>query len=213
MGALWAVRLQNLQNEFVPVTTTREHEEQSRMNSASVLHAAPSVGFDEPFEMLHACHQRVERMLTLMERLAAHVVQHGPDEQARSAAADVIRYFDQAAPHHHKDEELHVLPVLRHGSAAQRALAARLEDEHRRMEAAWPMLRQDLLQLGAGELPDVWPTDPLSPIPAAWRAFVDLYRDHVEAEELEAYPACREAMCGETAAAMGEEMARRRGVR
>jgi len=183
------------------------------MTTASPLHAAPSVGFDEPFEMLHACHQRVERMLTLMERLAAHVVQHGPDEQARGAAADVIRYFDQAAPHHHMDEERHVLPVLRRGGAAQQTLAARLADEHRRMEASWPLLRQHLLELGAGELPADWPADPLAPMPPAWKAFVDLYRDHVEAEELDAYPACREAMCGETAAAMGEEMARRRGVR
>ena len=78
-----------------------------------VLHAAPAAGFDEPFEMLAACHERVQRMLRLLRRLAAHLGEHGADAQAAQAAVDVMRYFDEAAPRHHDDEELHVLPRLR----------------------------------------------------------------------------------------------------
>ena len=43
------------------------------------LHAGPGVGFDEPFEMLVACHGRVERMLDLLERLAQHLLDQGAD--------------------------------------------------------------------------------------------------------------------------------------
>jgi hypothetical protein len=39
--------------------------------------------FAEPFEMLAACHDRITRMLTLLERLRAHLRTHGNDAQAR----------------------------------------------------------------------------------------------------------------------------------
>lgn len=35
--------------------------------SPLILHAAPAAGFDQPFEMLQACHERVGRMLVLLE--------------------------------------------------------------------------------------------------------------------------------------------------
>jgi hypothetical protein len=41
------------------------------------LHPGPGAGFDAPFEMLDACHQRVERMLVLLGRLSAHLGTRG----------------------------------------------------------------------------------------------------------------------------------------
>ena len=82
------------------------------MTTPLILHAAPAAGFDEPFELLAACHQRVERMLGLLQRLQPHLQAHGADRAGAEAARDLLRYFDLAAPHHHEDEELHVLPVL-----------------------------------------------------------------------------------------------------
>lgn len=70
------------------------------------------VGFEQPFEMFEACHERVRRSLALLERLIVHVGAHGHDAQSRSAAADVLRYFDLAAPLHHEDEERHVFASL-----------------------------------------------------------------------------------------------------
>ena len=51
----------------------------------TTLFSSPAAGFDEPFAMLHACHERVERSLALLERLTAHLAQHGADAQARDA--------------------------------------------------------------------------------------------------------------------------------
>ena len=75
------------------------------MTSPLILHAAPGAGFDQPFEMLLACHERVERMLGLLERLAQHLAEHGCTPDAAQAARDVMRYFDIAGPAHHEDEE------------------------------------------------------------------------------------------------------------
>lgn len=180
------------------------------MTSPLILHAAPAAGFDQPFEMLAACHERVQRMLGLLQRLRAHLQSSGPDRAAGEAARDLMRYFDQAAPQHHADEELHVLPVLRaSGDAALQALADRLHAEHEAMTAAWAALREGLDALARGD----WPVPDAAARYARWAAFDALYRGHLAAEDGVAYPAAAQRLDGAAQAAMGEEMARRRGVR
>lgn len=96
------------------------------------------MGFDQPFEMLEACHERVLRMLALLDRLRVHLRTKGCDDSARQAARDILRYFDQAAPLHHEDEELHVFPpLLEQGDAQTVALVQRLQREHGLMSADW----------------------------------------------------------------------------
>jgi hemerythrin-like domain-containing protein len=170
----------------------------------AALHPSPSAGFDEPFAMLAACHERVERTLGLLERLAGHLVSHGVDEPARQAARDVMRYFDIAGPAHHLDEERHVFPpLLLQGDATLAATVARLQAEHRAMDEAWRTLRAQLARIAeAGEA-----------TPPQWEAFAALYRAHMQAEEGIAYPAAQHALGDAARAAMGREMAQRRGVR
>jgi len=175
------------------------------MTSMIDLHVGPGAGFDQPFEMLEACHQRVERMLVLLQRLSAHLADHGPDAQAQQAARDVMRYFDIAAPHHHEDEERHVLPRLR--EQGQTALAERVLSEHRTMASAWAGVRcmlqtvEQADRLADGEA-----------VAEQWRVFAALYRDHMALEEREVFPAARQHIDADGLRAMAEEMARRRGV-
>jgi hemerythrin-like domain-containing protein len=171
------------------------------------LHRAPAAGFDQPFEMLAACHERVERMLGLLERLAEHLPRHGADTQAQDAARDVMRYFDQAAPHHHEDEERHVLPALRAaGGAEWTALADRLHADHQQMAAAWSALRRDLAAIAEGRWPAAAGFDGVP-------AFAALYREHIAREDQQAFPRAADLVQGPARGAMGEEMAARRGVR
>ena len=95
----------------------------------------PGAGFDEPFAMLDACHDRVRRSLDLLERLRAYLQDKGCDDSARQAARDVLRYFDIAAPLHHEDEELHVFPPLlaQGGDERLAALVRQLQRDHVRM--------------------------------------------------------------------------------
>ncbi|MGY0194646.1 hemerythrin domain-containing protein [Leptothrix sp. BB-4] len=169
----------------------------------AALHAGPAAGYDNPFEMLTSCHERVERMLGLLERLDEHVGRHGTDTNARSAAGDLLRYFDLAAPHHHEDEERHVFPRLIADGHAP--LAERLRADHRRMDLQWRALRPVLVALSEGRPA----ADGLSDI----GDFTALYRAHIAAEEDHAYPLARPRLDATALQAMGTEMARRRGVR
>lgn len=181
----------------------------------AALHPSPAAGYDSPFEMLTSCHERVERMLGLLERLDTHVSRHGADTNARSAASDLLRYFDLAAPHHHEDEERHVLPRL--AADGHTALAERLRADHRRMDQQWRALRPLLVALTEGQAPahanaTVTGTGTGTALPDI-EGFCALYRAHIVAEEEHAYPLARPMLDRTALHAMGDEMARRRGAR
>ncbi len=177
------------------------------MSSPITLHRSPAAGFDQPFEMLAACHERVERMLVLLLKLAAHLPTHGADEQARSAARDVMRYFDLAGPAHHEDEERHVFPtLLKQPGAPLKPLVRQLQAEHRAMTQQWAAVRADLAAVEGGD-------GGLTPaMLACWQAFAALYRGHIEAEDGQVYGAAEALLDGPAQATMGAEMAGRRGV-
>ena len=168
---------------------------------------SPAVGFEQPFEMLQACHERVQRSLDLLRRLTAHIDSHGHDAASRSAAADVLRYFDVAAPLHHEDEELHVFPVLEDTADARlREAIATLRDDHRRMTERWARARAVLL---------AWRDDPAPPAPddparALLKAFGEVYDAHIALEESLVYPAARTMFDQTGLARIGAEMQARR---
>ena len=162
-------------------------------------------------EMLVACHERVQRSLDLMVRLQRHVLETGCDAQAQSAARDVLRYFDVAAPLHHEDEELHVFPALLAGpDASLRQLAGELIDDHRRMEAAWSAARAALTAIAQ----DTSGTLQLSALQtAALDDFGGLYAQHIAREEGSAYPGALAQLTATDLQHMSRDMMARRGVR
>lgn len=172
------------------------------MASPLTLHAGPAVGFEAPFEMLAACHGRVRRTLGTLLRLQAHLTQHGADEQARQAAADVARYFDIAAPAHHQDEELHIVPRLR--AAGRGDLADRLLSDHATLHEAWLELRVALMALAAGE-PAVLHRD-------RCLRFARLYEAHAALEDEVVFPLASFGLTPTEILSMGQEMAGRRGA-
>ncbi len=170
---------------------------------------SPAVGFGQPFELLEACHERVQRSLALLGRLIAHIDAHGHDANSRSAAADVLRYFDVAAPLHHQDEELHVFPMLADADDVDLVAAvAGLRADHARMEALWAGLRLALLTWSGG--------DAAGAVDDALRRqaaeFERLYAGHLQIEEGLVFPAARARMGAARLADMSADMARRRRV-
>lgn len=172
--------------------------------------AAPSVGFDEPFEMLSACHDRLRRSLLLLVQLLGHVSKRGIDGQASTAASDVLRYFNVAAPAHHEDEEKHVVPMLHLSEDAElRALGSRILADHELLRAAWAALAPHLEHIRDGTIPAV------RDFAKTVDRFVGLHDDHLRLEDQIAFPHARVAQGkrGERAlAAMGQEMSARRGA-
>jgi len=168
---------------------------------------SPAAGFDAPYEMLVACHERVQRSLDLLGRLVDHISDQGHDAQTRPAAADVLRYFDIAAPLHHQDEEQHVFPLLlAQGDGPLQTTVLRLQTDHRQMEALWAEVRQALLRWTEPGCEEEIGADTR----AAIARFRGIYAGHIEAEEGLVFPAAHAAMDTATLQAMGAEMQVRR---
>ena len=156
------------------------------MSPDSLLPVAPAL--DEPLEMLEACHQRIEQQFATLERLLAYLPEHGADESARRAAQSVLRYFRQAGPNHHADEENDLFPVLTRCATGEDGLtAARLVDhllaEHQQMAEALAVVLAQLepIAQGAGVRLDA----------AAVDRVATLYRRHIERENGELLPLAR----------------------
>jgi hemerythrin-like domain-containing protein len=171
---------------------------------------SPAVGYDEPFEMLIVCHERVQRMLDLLDRARTHALTKGCDANLNSAFTDVMRYFDLAAPQHHLDEELHVFPiVLAKGNQSQKELVAVLIQDHETMAHLWQSVRSILSEVlqTPRDLPVFSHRDN-----ALIDDFRNAYAKHISNEELSIYPASTEYMTQNDFASMSEEMKVRRGV-
>jgi hemerythrin-like domain-containing protein len=140
-----------------------------------------TVGFDDPLEMLLACHRRIEKQLDTLKRLHAHIEARGVDAEASSAAQAVLRHFPRAAIDHHDDEEKDLFPLLERritdaGEGARfEALRVALERDHREVERLWARLRKPLEAIAEG----ITRRLPASDV----HAFIAAYTRHILAEE------------------------------
>jgi hemerythrin-like domain-containing protein len=179
------------------------------MNIKFPGHAAPTVGFEVPLEMLSACHSRIELQCATLRRLVPHLACDGADEQARIAAASVMRYFDTAAVHHHADEERDLFPALIESMAGLdavclRQLMAGLAAEHRALEGHWRQVRSALVRVVDG--------DALSVAADDVEALVGLYERHIEREEKELLPLAARLLSNDELDRIGRAMRERRGI-
>jgi hemerythrin-like domain-containing protein len=172
--------------------------------------AAPAPSFDEPLDMLAACHDRIEAQLATLEKLIEHLANKGADPAAREAAAQVMRYFDTAGVEHHRDEDEDIFPLLRNLAAERNrpevsAIINGLEEDHATMDAQWSRLRERLTAVVEGRDARLDTEDVAH---FAW-----LYRRHMEKESALVLPFAREAVSETQRAALGEKMAARRRIR
>jgi pyridoxamine 5'-phosphate oxidase len=105
--------------------------------------------------VLKHCHGRIRKQLATLEKLLAHLPEHGADEQARQAAGAVLKYFEKAAHLHHEDEEQDLIPMLRavaqgEDAATLQALAPVILQDHKDMDAMWQDLHEQLTAIADG---------------------------------------------------------------
>lgn len=172
-------------------------------------HSSPAAGFEVPLEMLSACHLRIERQCATLRRLVPYLADNGAVFEARNAAANVMRYFDTSAKHHHADEEKDLFPALIESMAGSdpvclRELTALLVAEHRELEARWDDIRAVLERVIAG--------DNVQLSPEAVEAFVSLYEQHIEREESELLPMAARLLSDDELDRVGRAMRERRGI-
>ncbi|MGE5452148.1 MAG: hemerythrin domain-containing protein [Acidobacteriota bacterium] len=165
-----------------------------------MLHTPPP-SFEDPLEMLRACHDKVRHFAKLATRIAEHIARQGVDQQARDAAQSVIRYFDIAAPLHHADEDEDLYPALL--ALQDPALSTdihRLTGEHTPLAGLWQAVRAWLLQVQAGEQ---------APPPPELPLFAQRYPQHAHDEEQLVYPHALR-LSNDALSALGQTMTRRR---
>ena len=170
----------------------------------------PAAGFEAPLEMLSACHGRVESQCQTLLRLVPHLAANGPDQAAREAAQNVMRYFDTSAPHHHADEEQDLFPALIESApdtelAPLRKLIDALQAQHRELEQAWSALRRKLEGVREGTVRELDAAE-------AGR-LAELYRDHIAREEAELLPLAARILASSQLDDVGRAMRERRGVK
>lgn len=168
--------------------------------------------FNDPLGMLRACHRRIERALTVMERLAAQ--EQGLDEPARAALRQTLRYFATGVPRHAADEEESLFPrlraALRQGAAAALPALEALAQEHAEAAAA----HRELDALGAkllraGRFERLEDRARFSELIAALQR---LYQEHIRREDDEVLPLAGRIVGTGDLEAIGTEMASRRGI-
>lgn len=170
--------------------------------------SSPAAGPEAPLDMLAACHSRVEKQCRTLTRLQPHLAQHGSDADAQEAASAVMRYFDQAAKHHHEDEELDLFPALLQATAGSdavciRELTQQLQNEHRQLEKRWSALREKLQAIAEGEAVLLQAN--------AVDGFVAAYRAHILKEDTELLPMAARLLGDAALQDMGRTMRARRG--
>lgn len=162
-----------------------------------------------PLEMLSACHGRVQTQCETLQRLCDHLPQHGADSAAVQAAEAVLRYFRQAAPHHHADEEADLFPALLDATSGAehadvRRLTRTLVQDHRALEDLWRRLEGELERVRAG--------DAAALARGTVEGFVAAYTQHIEREETELLPLAARLLDAAALGRVGATMRERRGI-
>lgn len=191
---------------------SRAHKVQASVPGMTVDvpgHSAPAAGFEVPLAMLSACHSRIELQCSTLRRLVPHLTTRGADAEARTAAANVMRYFDTSARHHHADEEQDLFPALIESMAGSDAVCLReltesLAAEHHELEVRWQLVRAVLERVVAGERVSLESEDV--------EALSVLYERHIDREERELLPMAERLLSDEELDRVGRAMRERRGV-
>jgi hemerythrin-like domain-containing protein len=175
--------------------------------------AKPESDFTDPVGMLQDCHPRIERFLGVLRALGEQAT--GPPLTAdhRKALETSLRYFREGAPRHVQDEETSLFPRLRNQRNAKIAtalvLVERLEKDHSTVEA-WhqeiDVLRSRWLEEG------VLDSSSVSRFRQLARQLSELYAQHIQAEDSELFPVAASILPDSELSAIGQEMAKRRGL-
>lgn len=157
--------------------------------------------WDEPIEMLYACHGRVKNFCRQLQLLPDYVAQHGCNQAVQNDVKQILNYFNQAAPLHHDDEEQDFFPALLQVQPTAQAAVDELTTQHHQLHDNWAQLSVQLNELLNGTRANV-ERDLIA-------KFVAGYEQHIAIEE-PLFELGRTHLATEALNAMGKVMAARR---
>ena len=174
----------------------------------NLLQHDSAAGFDAPLDLLEACHGRIAQQCATLEKLCGHLQRHGNDAAAGQAAAAICKYFRQAAPLHHEDEEENLFHLLLARLDAEHAavgeLLALLAGQHRVLDDLWARLEGELEAVAQGTSAHL--------SNALAEEFAARNRAHLALENDRVLPAARALLTPADLARLGQAMRARRGV-
>ena len=165
--------------------------------------------FDQPIAVLKHCHDKIRKQLQTLQRLLAHLPTAGADAEAQQAATAILRYFREAAPNHHADEEDDLLPMLQATATGEdlavlQTLQPQILAEHREMELIWIKLAAQLEDILSGAATELAHDDVAR--------FVSLYTAHMEKEEARIAPMAKRLFGADQMQRLGLAMRVRRHI-
>ncbi|MTW01127.1 pyridoxamine 5'-phosphate oxidase [Pseudoduganella ginsengisoli] len=175
--------------------------------STSLFDTAPD--FSQPIAVLKHCHDRIRKQLATLQKLQAHLPQHGADQEAQQAAQAILKYFNNAAHLHHEDEEINLLPMLQataqgDDAALLQDLAPRILAQHQQMDSDWLIIKAQLDKIATG-------ADRVLTA-ASVQQFVDAYTAHMDIEETHIAPMAKRLFSDGQMRTLGDAMQQRRGI-
>jgi hemerythrin-like domain-containing protein len=158
------------------------------------------------FEVLDVCHRHTVFTLGKLSALVSRLDHHGPDDEARALAAEIVRFFSTTSREHHEDEELHVFPKLLAGGDSDTVQAVqRLQQDHGWLEEDWLALSPQLDAIARGQT-----EYDLATLREGAEIFTALSHEHIALEESYIYPQVRDGQRPAERQEMGREMVARR---
>lgn len=112
-----------------------------------ILDPKQFASWQEPIEMLYACHDKVRRFCHQLSLLPRYLEKNGVNQAVLNDVKIILQYFNQAAPLHHEDEEKDFFPALMAKAPETRTKVKELERQHEELHESWHLLSEQLIEL------------------------------------------------------------------
>ena len=140
-----------------------------------ILEPQKFASWNEPIEMLYACHGKVKRFCRQLTILPDYLAKNGCNQAVKNDVQQILNYFNQSAPLHHDDEEKDFFPLLvKYVPEAQKNIDE-LERQHVTLHDNWAKLSEQLQALLKDERENI--------DVALINHFVSSYDKHIALEE------------------------------
>lgn len=159
--------------------------------------------WNEPIEMLYACHSKVKRFCRQLSILPDYLEKHGYTQAVLNDVEQILSYFNRAAPLHHDDEELDFFPQLVKVAPQTQSTIDELEQQHKNLHKNWNALSAQLEELISEQRQNI--DEHLI------ERFIQGYERHITLEE-PLFEMGREFLADDVLSEMGKNMSIRRQV-
>lgn len=172
-------------------------------NLMQILEPQQFATWNEPIEMLYACHSKVKRFCRQLSILPDYLEKHGYTQAVLNDVEQILSYFNRAAPLHHDDEELDFFPQLVKVAPQAQSTIDELEQQHKNLHKNWNALSAQLEELISEQRQNI--------DEYLIERFIQGYERHITLEE-PLFEMGREFLADDVLSEMGKNMSIRRQV-